>query len=146
MSPNEVRSLNNQQIVEMLVSLRPGADEAVSWLAAVIADPVMVEGVKELSRRYVADTDGRTRLPRAKSAGTVLIDGVKFKHLMWLNRIPMNQVGPMISKSEGWGSVIAHKGRMSYWAADAIANEIGMHVSAFIEAIASPEELQRLSA
>lgn len=146
MSPNEVSSLTNVEILEMLVSLRPGADEAVSWLAGVIADPVMVEGVKELSRRYTADKEGNASLPRARSAGTVLIDGAKFKHIMWLNRIPMNRIGPMIGKSAGLGSVLAHKGRMSYWTADAIAAEIGMHVDAFIEAIASPEELVRLSA
>jgi len=146
MSPNEVRSLTNVQILEMLVSLRPGADEAVSWLASVISDPVMVEGVNELSRRYSGHSEGKPALPRARSAGSLLIDGAKFKHLMWLNRIPMNQIGPMIGKCDGWGSVIAHKGRMSYWAADAIAIELGMHVDAFIEAIASSEELQRLTA
>jgi hypothetical protein len=146
MSPNEVRSLTNVEILGMLVSLRPGADEAVSWLASVIADPVMVAGVGELSRRYVAGKDGNVGVQRAKSAGTVLIDGARFKHLMWLNRIAMNQIGPMIGKCDGWGSVIAHKGHMSYWAADAIATEIGMHVDAFIEAIASSEELQRLTA
>lgn len=65
---------------------------------------------------------------------------------MWVNRIPMRQIGPMIGKCDGWGSVIAYKGRMSYWAADAIATELGMHVDAFIEAIAAPEELRRVSA
>lgn len=145
MSPSEVRTMSDSAIVELLVSLR-SSDEAVAWLASVIADPVMVAGVNELSRRYVAKRDGQRRPPRAKSAGTVLIDGAKFKHMMWLNRIPMNRIGPMIGKCDGWGSVIAHKGRMSYWAADAIATEIGMHVDTFIEAIASSEELQRLSA
>lgn len=146
MSPNEVKNLTNVQILELLVSLRPGSDEAVSWLASIIADPLMAEGVKELSRRYAGRREGKSVLPRARSAGSLLIDGAKFKHLMWLNRIPMNQIGPMIGKCDGWGSVIAHKGRMSYWAADAIATQLGMHVTAFIEAIASSEELQRLSA
>lgn len=146
MSPNEVRTLSNVQILEMLVSIRPGADEAVSWLASVIADPAMVEGVNELSRRYATDNTGKVALPRARSAGTVLIDGAKFKHLMWLHRIPMNRIGPLIGKCEGWGSVIAHKGRMSYWTADAIATELGCHVDALIEAIAAPEELSRVGA
>lgn len=143
MTPTDVRSMPDTAIIEMLVSLAP-ADESVAWLAAVIADPVKVAGVSDLSRRYVADRHDRRSLPRAKSAGTVLIDGASFKELMWVNRIPMNQVGPMIGRCDGWGSVIAHKGRMSYWAADALATELGLHVDAFIEAIAAPEELSRL--
>lgn len=146
MSPNEVRTLTNVQILEMLVSLRPNADEAVSWLASVIADPVMAEGVKELSRRYAGHREGKSALPRARSAGSLLIDGAKFKDLMWRHRIPMSHVGPMIGKSDGLGSVLAHKGRMSYWTADAIATELGMHVDEFIAAIGTPEELQRLTA
>lgn len=142
---SNIRSMTDVQIVEMLVSLKP-SDQAMAWLASVISNPACAAGVNELSRRYAAKSDSRVAVPRAKSAGTVLLDGAKFKHLMWVNRIPMNQIGPAIGKSAGLGSVLAHKGRMSYWTADAIAAEIGMHVDAFIEAIASPEELQRLSA
>lgn len=145
MTPAEVRAMEAAAIVEILVNIKPG-DEAVAWLASVITDPAKVAGVNELSRRYAARNEGRIALPRARHASTVLIDGAKFKHLMWVNRIPMNQIGPMIGKCDGWGSVIAHKGRMSFWAADAIATELGMHVDAFIEAIASTEELQRVSA
>lgn len=143
MTPADVRTMQDHEIVEFLVELKP-SDAAFAWLALVIADPAKIASVAELSRRYVAQTEGRVRLPRARSAGTVLIDGAKFKHLMWVNRIPMNQVGPMIGKCEGWGSVIAHKGRMSFWAADALSTELGMHVDAFIEAVAAPEELSRL--
>lgn len=145
MTPAEVRTMSDSAIVEMLVSVKPG-DEAVAWLASVIVSPAMVEGIKELSRRYAAHADGTLVIPRARHASSLTIDGAKFKRIMWLNRIPLNQVGPMIGKCDAWASVIAHKGRMSYWCADAIANELGMHVDSFIEAIASPEELQRLMA
>lgn len=146
MTPADVKVMPASEIVEMLVDLKPSV-EAVAWLASVLCDPAKVAGVNELSRRYNADGAGKCSLPRARSAGTILIDGAKFKHICWVNRVPMNRIGPMIGKCEGWGSVIAHKGRMSYWAADAIAIELGFsHVDAFIEAIATPEELERLSA
>lgn len=145
MTPVDVRTMPASAIVELLVDLRP-SDEVVAWLASVLSDPVKVAGVNELSRRYTADCAGKCSLPRARAAGTIRIDGARFKHLMWVNRIPMNQIGPMIGKCAGWGSAIAHKCQMSYWAADEIATELGMHVDAFIEAIATSEELQRLSA
>jgi len=144
MSPAEVRQMTDTEIVEMLVSLKP-SDESVAWLASVIADPAKVAGVNELSRRYVADRHGRCSLPRAKSAGSVLIDGSAFKHAFWLRRIPLSHVGPLIGKSSGLGSVLAHKGRISYWTADAIANELGIHVDAFLAEIAAPAELERLA-
>ncbi len=143
MTPADVRTLPANEIVEMLVSLAP-TDESAAWLAAVIADPVKVAGVSELSRRYVADRQGRGSLPRARSAGTVLIDGAKFKRVFWRHRIPLTAVGPMANKSTGYASVVAYKGRMSFWTADAIAAELGMNVDAFIEAIGAPEELSRL--
>lgn len=146
MSPSEVRRMNDADIVEMLVSLKP-SDQAVAWLASVIADPAKVAGVNELSRRYVAKQQGSCRHPRAKSAGSISFDGAKFKELMWRHRVPLSSIGPAIGKSAGLGSVLAHKGKMSFFTADAIATEvIGCHVSEFIAAIATDEELQRLSA
>lgn len=143
MTPADVGTIPDSEIVEMLVSLAP-ADESVAWLAAVIADPVKLAGVSELSRRYVADRHGQCSLPRAKSAGTVLIDGAKFKEFFWRHRIPLTAVGPMASKCLGHASVVAHKGRLSFWTADAIATELGMTVEDFIEAVAAPEEPSRL--
>ncbi len=144
MSPNEVRSLRDREIVELLVNLRP-SDEAVAWLSSVITDPVKVAGVMELSRRYEATHQGGHRLPRAKDAGSVHIDGARFKEFFWMRRIALVEVGPMIGKCEGLASVLAHKGRMSFWTADAIANELGMHVDAFIAQVGAPIELERLS-
>lgn len=145
MSPSEVRTMSDSAIVEMLVSLKP-ADESVAWLASVIADPAKVAGVNELSRRYVAASDGRVALPRAKSAGSVAIDGAKFKELLWRHRVPLVQVGPRIGKCEGLASVLAYKGKMSYWTADAIATQVlDMHVDQFLAQIAAPSELERLA-
>ena len=144
MTPSEVRTLPDSAIVELLVSLRP-SDESVAWLASVIADPAKVAGVNELSRRYGASSTGRRSLPRAKAAGSVLIDGAAFKHALWLRRIPLSHIGPMVGKSSGLGSVLAHKGRISYWTADAIANELGIHVDAFLAEIATPAERERLA-
>lgn len=145
MTPTEVRSLNDSQIVDLLVNMHP-SDEAVAWLASVISSPEKVAGVAELSRRYAVNRDGRHRLPRARSASSVWIDGTRFKNFFFDRRIPLREVGPMVGKCEGLGSVIAHKGRASFWTLDAIATELGLHVDAFIAAIASEEELKRLSA
>lgn len=146
MTPTEVRLMSDSAIVELLASLKP-SDQAVAWLASVISDPAKVAGVSELSRRYVARHEGRCSLPRAKSAGTVSFDGAKFKKLLWRHRVPLVSVGPAIGKCSGLASVLAHKGKMSFFTADAIATEVlGCHVSEFLAAIATPDELQRLSA
>lgn len=146
MSPAEIRAMSDSAIVEMLVSPKP-SDQAVAWLAAVIADPAKAAGVAELSRRYSAKRDGRCSLPRAKSAGSVSIDGAKLKAVLWRHRLPLKSVGPMIGKSEGLLSVVCHKGSMSFWTLDAIATEVlDMRVEDLIAEIGTPEELQRLTA
>ena len=86
------------------------------------------------------------RLPRARSATSVLVDGAKLKEFSWLRRIPLSHVGPMVGRCSGLASVLARKGCMSYWTADDSATELGMHVDAFIAAVGTDEELQRLSA
>lgn len=146
MSPAEIRTMSDSDIVEMLVSLGP-SDHAVAWLASVIADPTKVAGVAELSRRYSAKRDGRCALPRAKSAGSVSIDGAKLKAVLWRHRLPLKSVGPMIGKSDGLLSVICHKGSASFWTLDALATEVlDMRVEDLIAEIGTPEELQRLTA
>jgi len=45
MSPTEVTTTGDREIVEMLVNLKPGSHETVTWPASVIADPAKVEGV-----------------------------------------------------------------------------------------------------
>lgn len=146
MSPAEVRQMTDVQIVELLVNLSPSADNAaLAWIASVISSPALAEGVNELSRRYSAASAGKHRLPRAKHADSVFIDGSRFKQFFFLRRIALREIGPMIGKCEGYGSVLAHKGRMSYWSADAIATELGMHVDAFIAQVGDLVELERLS-
>ena len=146
MSPAEVRQMTDTQIVEMLVNLSPSGDKAaVAWLASVISSPAHAEGVNELSRRYSAASAGRHRLPRAKHDDSVFIDGAKFKQFFFMRRMALREIGPLIGKCEGIGSVLAHKGRMSFWTADAIANELGMHVDAFIAQVGTAIELERLN-
>lgn len=145
MTPAEIRTMPDASIVEMLVSLNP-SDEAVAWLASVIADPSKAAGVAELSRRYQATRKGQPIRPRARAASSVLIDPCKFKAFFWDRRIPLGEVGPMVGKCSGFASVIAYKGRISYWTADAIANELGVHIDAFIAQVGTDEELKRLSA
>lgn len=144
MTPAEVRTMKDNQIVELLVNFHPSSD-AVAWLASVIADPSRAAGVAELSRRYAAKESGRCSLPRARSAYSVWIDGEKFKRYFFSRRIALREVGPLAGLSEGYASVTAHKGRMSYWTADRIATALGERVDDFIAAVGSPEEVMRLS-
>lgn len=144
MSPNEVVSMPSHEIVELLQDLRP-SDEAAAWLSALIADPAMVEGVSELARRYAASHVGGSFEGRARSADSVLISGPKFKHAMWKRRIPLSEVGPLIGRSVGLGSVLAHKGRINYYTCDELARAIGVHVDALVAEICADEELERLT-
>lgn len=146
MTPSEVRAMSDHDIVEMLVSLKP-SDEAVAWLASVIASPTMVEGVRELSRRYAGHVEGTVVVSRARYAGSVSFEGAKLKELLWRHRLPLRSVGPMIGKCEGLLSVLCHKGSASFWTLDAIATEVlDMRVEDLIAQIGTPEELQRLMA
>lgn len=87
----------------------------------------------------------KQQLTRARCATSVLIDGTKLKEFFWLRRIPLSHVGPMVGRCSGLVSVLARKGCMSYWTADDIATELGMHVDAFIAAVGTDEELMRLA-
>ncbi|MDO8847718.1 MAG: hypothetical protein Q7W51_04955 [Coriobacteriia bacterium] len=79
-----------------------------------------------------------------RSATTVLIDGDKLRRFCWLNRTPLSHIGPMIGRCSGLASVLARTGHMSYYTADDIAREFGLHVEDFIRQIAAPEEMERL--
>lgn len=143
MTPAELRTMPDREIASMLTNLRP-SDDAVAWLAALLSDPASVAGVNELARRYEMSQSGVRRNPRAKHADSVRIDGTRFKQFFWTRRIALREIGPMVGKSEGLGSVIAFKGSTSYWTADAIANELGLHVDAFLAQVGSSAELERL--
>jgi hypothetical protein len=149
MSPSEVRNLTNVEILEMLVSLRPGADEATCWLASVIASPVLVEGVNELRRRY--SVASRPDVPVSKSgrhphATTVRVSADAFKAYFYRRRMPLMEVGPLFGRSSAWASVVCHRGKIGYYAADELATGLGVHVDDFLSAICAPEELERLGA
>lgn len=147
MSPAEVRNLTDSQIVEMLVKLRP-SDEALVWVASVIADPVMVEGVNELRRRYAPEPGfpltGSGRLPNAAS---VFISRDRWKAFFFRRRITMACIGGLMEppRCEGWGSVIAHKGRASFEAMDQLACGLGIHVDDLIYEVGTDDERSRLA-
>jgi hypothetical protein len=147
MSPNEVRNLTNVQILEMLVNLRP-SDDAVAWLASVIADPVNVAGVAELSRRYVMASRPDVLVSqsgRHPNATSIRISADAFRAFFYRRRIPLMEVGPLFGRCSGWASVVCNKARIGYWAADELASELGLHVDDFLSQVCAPEELPRLS-
>ncbi len=149
MSPNEVRKLPDREIVQMLLESKP-SDEAVAWLAAVLADDAAFEGVQELRRRF---TDHRspawfpvTATGRQRSANTVSVDGERFKAFFYRKRLPLAAVGPMFGRCEGWASVICRKGTAGFYALDDLATSLSMGVDDLIFEIGTPEELARASA
>lgn len=149
MSPNEVRHLANTEILEMLVNLRPSkSNEAVSWLAAVISDPVMVEGVNELRRRYAPEPSFPvTGSGRMSAASSVFIDRGRWQTFFALRRIPLVRVGGLMEpeRCEGWASVIKTKGRAGFSALDDLACALDMHVDDLIWQVGTDDERARLS-
>lgn len=148
MSPAEVRHLPDQELVSMLTSLRP-SDEAVAWLAAVITSPAAVEGVAELSRRYRATVQperSTSAAGRFVGATTVSIDPDRWCSFFFRRRMPLNAVGPMFKRCEGWASVIKKKARAGYYALDDLATSLDMRVDDLIFQVGTDEERARLSA
>jgi hypothetical protein len=77
-------------------------------------------------------------------ATTVWLDRDKFRRFFWLRRTPLSHVGPMVNKCSGLASALVTKGHMSFWTADDIASEFGLHVTEFIEQVGTEAELERL--
>lgn len=147
MSPNEVRVQPTEQIVEMLIGLRP-SDEAIAWLASVISNPTVVAGVSELALRYKGakpasrGKDGATY----RNATSIKLDRQAFKQFFFRRRMTLSEVGPTFNRCRGWANAICHKGYIGLYAADELASELGLHVDEFLAQICAPEELERLSA
>lgn len=149
MSPTEIRSMRDRDIVEMLVALHP-SDEAVAWLAALLTDDDAFEGVRELRKRFT--TSDKIEIPktptgRVASARTVAIDPDRWRSFFWRRRIAMVDVGPMMEppRCSGWGHVITHKGQAGIYALDDLACALGIHVDQLIDEIGTNDERARLS-
>ena len=149
MSPTEVRKLTDYEIVDLLVALRP-SDQAVAWLASVVADPTMVEGVNELRRRY---SGGAGVVPTATPAGrhpharTIQIDPDRWKSFFWRRRMTLSEVGPLMEppRCRDWASVMATRGRAGLYALDDLACALSLHVDALILEVGSDDECARLA-
>jgi hypothetical protein len=147
MSPIDMKDKPAGEIVEMLAALRP-SDEALAWLAAAIADPIVVEGVSELSRRYRASQQDPEVAPpsrRYSGAMTVMIEPARWAGFFFGRRMPLNAVGPMFNRCEGWASVIKKKARAGYYALDDLACALNMCVDDLIYQVGTDEERARLS-
>jgi len=149
MSPSGVRSMNDSEIVDMLLSLRPG-DESLAWLASVISSPVMVEGVNELQRRYSASmpmVPATTASGRQRLATRVAIDPERFRSFFWMRRMPLCEVGPAMDppRSDTWANAVANKMHAGYYALDDLACALGMHVDQLIYEVGDDSERSRLS-
>lgn len=148
MTPSEIRSMPDREILEMLVNLK-ASDEAVAWLASVIADDAAFEGVRELRRRFASVAVDRSQPSgRMRSARTVSISRERWNQFFWRRRIALVDVGSLMepARCSGWASVIGAKGRAGLYALDDLACALGMHVDELIQDVGTDEELQRLSA
>jgi len=147
MSPKELRALSDQQLVEMLVALRPDG-AAIAWLASAVSDEDAFEGVRELRRRFIRDNDkeaGKVNVHH-RNANTVTIDASRFKAWAYRNRLTLTAVGPMFGRCEGWMSAVCTKGHAGYYALDELASSMDMRVEDLIAEIGTEAELARLSA
>lgn len=143
MSPSDVRTMKSAEVVGLVAETKP-SDEVLAWLSSLIADPVKVAGVSELSRRFEASSTVAPVPGRARAVNSIHIDPAKYKHAMWKRRISLREVGLMIGRSDGLGSVIATKRRINYFTADDLAVALGMHVDQLLAEICDDEELERL--
>lgn len=147
MSPAEIKSMHNRDIVEMLVSLHP-SDEAVAWLAALLTDDAAFEGVRELRKRFTTSIEPelpKTPTGKHPHAGTVLIDPDRWRSFLWRRRLTMSEAGLMCGRSDGWAAVIAHRGRAGYFALDALACALSLHIDQLIDEVGTDDERARLS-
>jgi len=137
----------SNEIVAALMNMRP-SDEAVAWLAALIADPAAVEGVNELSRRYGANqvSEPLSVSGRYTGATTVRIDPGRWSAFFFRRRLPLNAVGSLFNRCSGWASVIKKKGHAGFYALDDLATALDMRVNDLIFEVGTDEERQRLAA
>ena len=148
MSPSEIRSMEDRQIVEMIVSIGP-SEEAVAWLAAVVSDDVAYEGVKELRRRFGREfVVPRTESGRMVSARTVTIDPERWRSFFHRRRIALVDVGISLMdppRCATWASVMASRGKVGLYALDDLATGLGLRVDDLIDEVGTDEERARLS-
>lgn len=148
MSPNKVRELENSELVELVVGREP-SEAVVSVLAAVLSDALAYEGVRELRRRFERTANlevPTTSTGRVASSQTVFIDPDRWAAFAFRRRLAMTDLGPLIGRCEGWGSVMKTRGRAGFSALDALACALGMHVDELIREVGTEDELQRMSA
>jgi len=140
MSPSDIATMSDEQIVELVVEF--SATPAVSTFAS----EEMFAAVCELRKRYVSSHDvPRTPTGRVKTASSVEIDPERWRHAWWRRRITQVALSEMIGKSSVWANVIARKGCVSYFAVDAIASELGEVTDSLVWEIASDLERQRIA-
>jgi hypothetical protein len=146
MSPAEVCSMSDTQIIEMMAASHP-AGEAIVWLASVISDPALVEGVNELRRRYCPPevAVSGTAADRHPHARSVKLDPDRWRAFFFRRRLTLMEIGPMIGKSDAWASAMGHKARANFFSLDEVACVLGMHVEQLIDEVATEEERARFA-
>lgn len=143
MSPSEVRAMDSGSIVEMLAGPQP-QPEALVWLSSLVADRAMAAGVQELQRRFAASKELELDSKAFRSSNSVRIDPDRFRRAMWRRRLPLNQVGPLINRSDALASVWCNKRRINFFTLDELATELGTDVDSLIREVCGPEEMERL--
>lgn len=147
MSPSELRAMSDEQLVDMLVALRPDG-AAIAWLASVISNEGAFEGVRELRRRFIHDNEKSVRKVNVyhRNANSVSIDSERFKAWAYRNRLTLTAVGPLFGRCEGWMSAICSKGHAGFFALDELASAMDIRVDDLIAEIGTEAELARMSA
>lgn len=137
-------AMSSRQLIELLIGVKP-SDEAVAFLAAVIADDTFTDAACELKRRYQGPPlEPAAATGKRYSATTVAIDRERFRAYFWRQRIPLSQVGPTFGRSTCWASAMLGKGHCGWFALDELATELDLHVDELIRQIGTDDEVARL--
>lgn len=144
MSPSDTGTLHSADIVDLITDVKP-SEEVLAWLSSVISDPVKVEAVGVLARRFEAHRARGTTPRFVNCASSVAIDRDRFKRAMWRRRIPMKEIGPMINRCDSLAYVWCTKGRINFYTLDELATALSENVESLIAEICAPEEMERLA-
>lgn len=82
----------------------------------------------------------RTHYP---NANTVRIDPDRFRAFFYRRRLPLNAIGGLFGRCDGWASVIIHHQHAGFYALDDLACALDLRVEDLIEEIGTDAERER---
>ncbi len=138
MTPNEVRTMSDSAIVELIVSLPQ--DEGARALSSDTAYAAFME----IRRRYSPTIDlPKTAGGRFRCANSVELDPERWRSAWYRRRLALTRVAEIAGKSYTWAHSVIKRGSVSYYALDVIAAELGETTDDLVWEIGSDRERLR---